>query len=63
MLPVEPSTAMFFPGWVMGELGKGKSLPKRGISEKVALYEKQAEAATWFLPAGLIAALPTAPIA
>ena len=50
MLPVDPSTAMFFPGRVMGELGKeidGAGL-KLSSTEKVALYGKLHEAATWF---------------
>ena len=47
MLPVEPSTAMFFPGRVMGKLGKATVGREQDV-EKVALYEKPPEAATWF---------------
>ena len=50
MLPVEPRTAIFFPGRVMGKLGKGRSSwTEASAVAKVALYEKRAEGATWFL--------------
>ena len=43
MLPVDPSTAMFFPGGVMGRWER-RFRQRKG---KVALYENPAEAATW----------------
>ena len=49
MLPVEPRTATFFPGWGMGESGSEMvNTLEAGSAKQGALYEKQPKAATWF---------------